>query len=118
MVYMSRVTGKPITRLQHIRQSVEDILTTSQFERVFRNTYGAGLKRIIDEPLNEALLGLARVTVTKAITEFETRVVVNQVNIQVNDSGDGFRIKLYIIDRLTNNQEIIEVDIGVIFDNG
>jgi phage baseplate assembly protein W len=115
---MSRVTGKPITRLQHIRQSIEDILTTSNFERIYRNDYGANLKRLIDEPLNESLLAGARVIITRAVTKFETRVVVNQVDIRVFTNGEGFDIKLYIIDRLTQTKEVIDVSIGVIFDNG
>jgi phage baseplate assembly protein W len=97
---MSRVTGKSISRLEHIRQSVEDILTTSNFERIYRNEYGGSLKRLIDEPTNEHIKNLARIIITRSIAKFENRIVVNSVEIEVLDSGDGFNIKIYMIDRL------------------
>lgn len=52
---MNRDTGLQITDIDHIRQSVSDILMTPIGSRVMRRTYGSLLSALIDQPQNEAL---------------------------------------------------------------
>lgn len=50
---MNRLTGKPITTADHIRQSIADILTTPVGTRVMRRAYGSHLFDLVDAPGNE-----------------------------------------------------------------
>ena len=53
MTGMNRATGKALgDEVEHIRQSVTDILTTPIGSRVKRRDYGSLLPELIDQPFN------------------------------------------------------------------
>lgn len=52
---MERETGGTLTDLDHIRQSVRDILLTPVGTRVMRRQYGSLLSALLDQPQNKAL---------------------------------------------------------------
>jgi phage baseplate assembly protein W len=52
-------TGKALSGLAHLRQSVTDILSTPIGSRVMRREYGSQLFRLIDAPLNRSTLAQA-----------------------------------------------------------
>ncbi|MGL4827152.1 MAG: GPW/gp25 family protein, partial [Vibrionaceae bacterium] len=47
---MNRFTGYSISELQHIKQSIQDILTTPLGSRVMRRDYGSAIFELIDQP--------------------------------------------------------------------
>lgn len=49
---MNRTTGKAITGLEHLQQSLGDILTTPIGSRVMRREYGSLVPELIDHPDN------------------------------------------------------------------
>ena len=52
---MNNTSGKAITDIDHLRQSVRDILLTPQGSRIARREYGSLLSALIDQPQNPAL---------------------------------------------------------------
>ena len=52
---MNNTSGKVITDIDHLRQSVRDILLTPQGSRIARREYGSLLSALIDQPQNPAL---------------------------------------------------------------
>ncbi len=52
---MNNTSGKVITDIDHLRQSVRDILLTPQGSRIARREYGSLLSSLIDQPQNPAL---------------------------------------------------------------
>lgn len=52
---MNRDTGAALSDIEHILQSVRDILLTPLGSRVMRRDYGSLLSALIDQPQNEAL---------------------------------------------------------------
>lgn len=52
---MQRDSGLQLTDIDHIRQSVRDILLTPQGSRVMRRDYGSLLSALLDQPQNETL---------------------------------------------------------------
>lgn len=52
---MNRETGEVLNDLDHIRQSVRDILLTPLGSRVMRRKYSSLLSALIDQPQNETL---------------------------------------------------------------
>lgn len=52
---MNNTSGKVITDIDHLRQSVRDILLTPQGSRIARREYGSLLSVLIDQPQNPAL---------------------------------------------------------------
>jgi hypothetical protein len=52
----SATTGKPLSGIQHLRQSINDILTTPIGSRVIRRDYGSDLPTLVDAPMNLSTL--------------------------------------------------------------
>ena len=50
---MSRDNGLEITEIEHIKQSIQDILLTPIGSRVMRREYGSLLFQLIDSPTND-----------------------------------------------------------------
>jgi len=84
---MSRDTGRRLDEVDHIRQSIRDILTTPVGSRVMRRDYGSLLPELIDQPSNPAnRLRLMAATVM-AIIQWEPRVSVNNVSLTIALDG-------------------------------
>lgn len=86
---MSRDTGRRLDEVDHIRQSIQDILTTPVGSRLMRRDYGSLLPELIDQPSNPAnRLRLMAATVM-AIIQWEPRVSVNNVDIAIGLDGSA-----------------------------
>jgi len=87
MIGTSATTGKPLGDLDHLRQSIIDILTTPIGSRVKRRTYGSRLFSLIDAPMNrETLMDIYAATID-AISTWETRIQITKV--QSSTAGPG-----------------------------
>lgn len=88
---MSRENGQEIeTELAHIRQSIQDILTTPIGTRVMRREYGSLIYQLIDSPFDEiATLQLYAATAT-ALLCWEDRILLNAVSLVTNKEGSYF----------------------------
>lgn len=76
---MDAATGRELAGVDHLRQSIRDILTTPLGTRTMRESYGSRLFQLIDAPMNRAtLLDLYAATV-EAITRWEPRFKVSKV---------------------------------------
>ncbi|RQM36853.1 GPW/gp25 family protein [Erwinia psidii] len=71
---MSRDTGLAVNDIDHIRQSVRDILLTPVGSRVMRRSYGSLLSALIDQPQNAALRLQIMSACYMAILQWEPRV--------------------------------------------
>ncbi len=49
---MSNKTGKELEGIEHLKQSIIDILTTPIGSRIMRREYGSRLFELIDRPIN------------------------------------------------------------------
>jgi phage baseplate assembly protein W len=78
---MNRHTGRPITTLQHISQSIGDIVTTRIGSRVMRREYGCQLVDLIDQPGNAATQLLCYAAITMALLRWEPRVRLSRVQL-------------------------------------
>jgi phage baseplate assembly protein W len=76
---MARDTGKAMTGIDHIAQSIGDILSTPLGTRVMRRDYGSLLFELTDAPLNRATALLLIAAIAMAITRWEPRYTVRHV---------------------------------------
>lgn len=89
MTGMSATTGTALDELDHIRQSVRDILTTPIGSRVMRRDYGSLVPRLIDQPGNPITrLRLLAATVA-ALARWEPRIRVTGLAFSVEFNGDA-----------------------------
>lgn len=78
---MDCTTGKEIDGVRHLRQSIADILSTPRGTRVQRRDYGSDLPRLIDRPVNEALLVDIYAATAEALDRWEPRLRLRRVRI-------------------------------------
>lgn len=84
---MNRIDGRAVTGLEHLRQSVGDILTTPIGSRVMRRDYGSLLPELIDQPDNAATQIRLFAAVAGALMRWEPRLQLQRV--QVSRSAPG-----------------------------
>ena len=78
---MNRDTGKAITDIDHIRQSIRDILITPEGSRLARRDYGSMLSAMIDWPQNDVTKLQVMAATYTALSRWEPRIRLNTVNI-------------------------------------
>lgn len=72
--------------MEHLRQSIEDILTTPIGSRVMRRDYGSRLFELVDRPMNPALIADIQSSVAMALMIQEPRISLTQILVD-NDPG-------------------------------
>lgn len=74
-------TGKTISGIAHLKQSITNILTTPRGSRVMRREYGSNLFNRIDNPINGELIANIYSDVVEAIFNFEPRFEVSNITV-------------------------------------
>ena len=72
-------TGQPLGGLDHLRQSITDILTTPIGSRVMRRDYGSRLFALIDAPVTQGTLVDLYAATAEALAKWEPRFTLNRV---------------------------------------
>ncbi|MEO1003554.1 MAG: GPW/gp25 family protein [Cyanobacteria bacterium J06638_7] len=91
---MSRDTGRPMDAVEHLRQSILDILLTPIGSRVHRRDYGSMLPRLVDRPMNPQFVSdLIEATAT-ALARWEPRIRVERITIVAGTAGQ-IKLGLY-----------------------
>lgn len=78
---MNLNTGRAVADLDHLRQSIRDILTTPIGTRLERRTYGSLLPELIDHPDNGTTRVRIYAAVGTALMRWEPRVRLSRVAI-------------------------------------
>ena len=105
-------TGKELTGLAHLRQSVRDILTTPIGTRVMRREYGSRLMQLVDSPLTPAGLTEIYAAAAEALGRWEPRLRVERIRAtpaQGSDAGGRVSIDLegvYVSDGPFSSQPV------------
>lgn len=81
MIGMDRRTGQPLSGQAHLRQSIEDILSTPVGSRRMRPEYGSSLRRFVDLPVNDGWKSAVQAEVARALGRWEPRLRLEQVRV-------------------------------------
>ncbi|MFV1498049.1 GPW/gp25 family protein [Phaeobacter sp. JH85H1] len=84
---INATTGKPLSGLAHLRQSVRDILTTPIGTRVMRRDYGSRLYRLVDAPMNDVTRLEMMAATYEALETWEPRLQLDQVAVDMPEPG-------------------------------
>ncbi|MDE8034642.1 GPW/gp25 family protein [Actinobacillus equuli subsp. equuli] len=81
---MNKKTGEKIdSEIEHIKQSIADILLTAKGSRIMRRTYGSNVFLLIDRPISAAFALNLSCACVMAIKRWEPRIEVNRFAINV-----------------------------------
>ena len=106
MIGVDRRTGQPLSGLDHLKQSIEDILTTPLGSRRMRPDYGSNLRRFVDLPVNEGWKSAVQAEVARALGRWEPRLRLELVQVV---SVVGGQIGLQLTGQYLGNSAVVEV---------
>ncbi len=81
---MSAPTGRTLTDLDHLRQSVGQILGTAVDTRVQRRPFGSMLPELLDAPLNDYTLLQVYAATATALATHEPRLKLTRVQLSID----------------------------------
>lgn len=91
---MNGNTGRPLTGVEHLAQSIRDILTTPIGTRVMRRDYGSRVPDLIDRPINQGLFAELRAAVADALARWEPRFTLSRIGVsEVGPGHIGYRLE-------------------------
>lgn len=84
---MNQQNGTRLTELDHVRQSVRDILVTPVGSRLMRREYGSLIPELIDEAQNPATRLRVMAATYGALCRWEPRIRLTTINIASATDG-------------------------------
>ena len=108
---MNRDTGQPLSGIDHIRQSVTDILTTPLGSRVMLETYGSDLPDLVDNPSDMVTQIRIVMATAVALARWEPRIRVNSVN--VSETSPGHIALTIAATDVENERAVLLEDVGI-----
>ncbi|QOD38719.1 GPW/gp25 family protein [Candidatus Wolbachia massiliensis] len=78
---MSAKTGKALEGIEHLKQSIIDILTTPIGSRIMRRDYGSRLFELVDKPVNRDFELEIYAATAEALGKWEKRFRLEKVKI-------------------------------------
>ena len=108
MIGMDRRTGLLISGVEHLRQSIEDILITPLGSRLMRPEYGSTIRRFVDLPVSEGWKSAVQAEAARALKRWEPRLELTQV--QVLSVLDG-RITFRLSGIYKGDSQLLEVNV-------
>ena len=106
MIGLDRRTGLALSGIEHLRQSIEDILTTPLGSRRMRPDYGSKLRRFVDLPVNDGWKSAVQAEVARSLSRWEPRLKLEQVRVL---SVIGGQINLQIVGKYLGDGVTLEV---------
>lgn len=108
MIGMDRRNGQPLSGVAHLRQSIEDILTTPLGSRRMRPEYGSQLRRYVDLPVNEGWKSAVQAEVARALGRWEPRLKLERVKVLAVLDG---QVSLALSGRYLDDDALVEVTV-------
>lgn len=101
----------PVTDAELVKQSLQQILTTTRGERVMRPNFGCNLQRYVFENNNELLAQLFRSEISAAISTWEPRAALDSVSFERSDSMLTVTVLYTVV--TTQTQDTIQVPLPI-----
>lgn len=97
-----------------LQANLVTIILTGIGERVMRRRYGCGLRQMVQDPSDQVTWSIVQHQISKAIAEFEPRVLLQQLSVAPSRDGPG---KLDVTVRYTvrRTQAVQSLSIPVAF---
>ena len=104
---MNAETGRDLTGLDHLKQSISDILNTPIGSRVMRREYGSRLFELIDAPINRSTVIEIISATAEALMKWEDRLIVSDVEVTDAEIGE---ITLKITGKYVLDGKTVQLD--------
>ncbi len=88
MTGMDKTTGKHLDGMEHLLQSIDDILSTRVETLPLLREYGGGLADLVDAPINPQTLLDFYVATVEALARWEPRITILRVWSEPGQSAE------------------------------
>ena len=95
MTGMDRHTGKPLSGVDHLRQSCGDIIGTPLGTRICLREYGSFVPELIDQPMNQLTRTRIFAATALALSRWERRLRLTRVGLSAGDQPGAFVIEIH-----------------------
>jgi phage baseplate assembly protein W len=106
VIGLDRRTGLALSGIEHLRQSIEDILTTPLGSRRMRPDYGSKLRRFVDLPVNDGWKSAVQAEVARSLSRWEPRLKLERVRVVAVLGG---QITLQLTGQYLGDSQLLEV---------
>ena len=90
-------TARVLSLEEHIRDELIQLILTNPGERLFLPEFGGGARRLVFENIDEAVAGLTKATITRAISKWlGHRITLENLNVTVENETIEVDIKYRI----------------------
>lgn len=89
MLGMNATTGQPLDGVDHLRQSIGDILRTPIGSRVLRREYGSRLPELLDRPMTPELVVDVYAETAVALDRWEPRFRLRRITLATSRDGSA-----------------------------
>jgi len=86
---MNAQNGRAIYDINHLNQSIKDILLTPVVSRLMRREYGSQVFNLIDQAANPATHLLLYAAIATALLRFEPRLQLSRIQISSQSNGQS-----------------------------
>ena len=94
-----------------VKQAIKNLLLTNKMEKPFDPYFGGNLNSFLFSLSEEFDEEECKESIIQAITNYEPRAIVRDVNITVVD--DRHDVKVTIVFQVVNTSEIVSVDVSI-----
>lgn len=108
LVGMCRRSGRLISGVEHLVQSIGDILSTRKGTRRQRPEYGSDLPAMVDLPVTRGWISAVQAEAAGAIGRWEPRVKLDRVAVQSVVDG---KVTFLIAGRYDDGDVVFEVTV-------
>lgn len=108
MIGMDRHTGQPISGVDHLKQSIGDILGTPLGSRRHRPLYGSKLRLFVDLPINAGWKSAVQAEAARALGRNEPRLKLERVTALSLLDG---KINLLVAGEYLGDSFVLEVSV-------
>jgi len=92
-----------------IKQSVKNLILTSNYEKPFHPEIGSQVNSLLFEPFSPMIQAMMTEAIKNTINNYEPRV--NLLNVIVNANPDNHSLNVSIIFKIVNTETPISVDL-------
>ena len=93
-----------------IKRSVRNIVLTNHYERPFKPSFGANLRRLLFETIGVGMTNKAAKEIAKALTILEPRI--SNVTFDIKNRGNEMNITIYYVIVNTQQQQNLEFTVS------
>jgi len=81
---------------QAVIRSIQNLLYTRPYERLFDPTIGSGLPALLFEPISPLTASSIEDEIKRLISNYEPRASIYQLNVTAQADKDSFQVSLYV----------------------